>query len=208
MIELVQIVEEFLVAYNHDPNMSAWEQMKAREAQEKEERLREGQEREEAMRKLIFSESVTGDPEESPSGLKQIHATGGEVEKELARQVEALRKAGRKRRPSDNHDGVPPTVDADVEDDDRSDEFDEDEDEAPITGSSRYQTDFVELGLLGRGGGGEVVKVRNRLDRRIYAVKKIILESEQGKYAKLGALQNRKLRREVTTISTPNTDHR
>jgi hypothetical protein len=44
---------------------------------------------------------------------------------------------------------------------------------------------------LGRGGGGEVVKVR-RPDRRIYAVKKILLESERGKY---GALQNQKPRR-------------
>jgi hypothetical protein len=70
-----------------------------------------------------------------------------------------------------------------------------------LFGLSRYQTDFVELGLLGRGGGGEVVKVRNRLDRRIYAIKKIILEPEEGKYAKFGAIQNRKLRREVTTIS-------
>jgi translation initiation factor 2-alpha kinase 4 len=68
-------------------------------------------------------------------------------------------------------------------------------------GSSRYKSDFIELGVLGRGGGGEVVKVRNRLDRRIYAIKKIILESEQGKFAKAGAIQNRKLRREVTTIS-------
>ena len=57
------------------------------------------------------------------------------------------------------------------------------------------------MGVLGRGGGGEVVKVRNRLDRRIYAVKKIILESERGAFAKAGAVQNRKLRREVTTIS-------
>ena len=44
---------------------------------------------------------------------------------------------------------------------------------------SRYQTDFVELGPLGRGGGGEVVKAINRLDRRIYAIKKILLESEE-----------------------------
>ena len=31
---------------------------------------------------------------------------------------------------------------------------------------SRYQTDFVEMGILGRGGGGEVVQAINRLDRR------------------------------------------
>ena len=200
MIELVQVVEDFLVAHNHDPNMSAWEQMKAREAQEKEERLREEREREEAMRNLMLQESATGDPE-SPSGHRQFQTMGGEVEKELARQVEALRIAGLKRRQSDNLGGVPPTVDTDIDEDDDGDAFEEDEDEAPITGSSRYQTDFIELGLLGRGGGGEVVKVRNRLDRRIYAVKKIILESEEGKDAKFGAVQNRKLRREVTTIS-------
>ena len=65
----------------------------------------------------------------------------------------------------------------------------------------RYKTDFIELGVLGRGGGGEVVKVRNRLDRRIYAIKKIILESEHGRHEEIGALQNKKLLREVTTIS-------
>ena len=36
---------------------------------------------------------------------------------------------------------------------------------------------------------------------QIDAIKKIILESELGKFAKAGAVQNRKLRREVTTIS-------
>ena len=39
---------------------------------------------------------------------------------------------------------------------------------------SRYKTDFVELGRLGRGGYGEVVKSRNKLDGRFYAVKKIV----------------------------------
>lgn len=33
------------------------------------------------------------------------------------------------------------------------------------------------------------------------AIKKIVLESEEGKFAKYGAIQNAKLRREVTTIS-------
>lgn len=76
---------------------------------------------------------------------------------------------------------------------------------------SRYQTDFVELGPLGRGGGGEVVKAINRLDRRIYAIKRIVLESEEeegkdlSKRSKIknqrAVIQNQKLRREVTTIS-------
>ncbi|WPG97933.1 Serine/threonine-protein kinase [Acrodontium crateriforme] len=39
--------------------------------------------------------------------------------------------------------------------------------------ASRYATDFTEVGRLGRGGFGEVVKARNKLDGGIYAVKKI-----------------------------------
>lgn len=38
---------------------------------------------------------------------------------------------------------------------------------------SRYQLDFEELEVLGKGGYGQVAKVRNRLDGRLYAIKKI-----------------------------------
>ena len=38
---------------------------------------------------------------------------------------------------------------------------------------SRYANDFTEIGRLGKGGFGEVVKARNKLDGGIYAVKKI-----------------------------------
>jgi translation initiation factor 2-alpha kinase 4 len=38
---------------------------------------------------------------------------------------------------------------------------------------SRYHQDFDEAGQLGRGGYGQVVKARNKLDGRLYAVKKI-----------------------------------
>ena len=38
---------------------------------------------------------------------------------------------------------------------------------------SRYTNDFTEIGRLGKGGFGEVVKSRNKLDGGVYAVKKI-----------------------------------
>lgn len=59
---------------------------------------------------------------------------------------------------------------------------------------SRYYCDFKEIGLLGRGGGGEVVKVRNRLDRQLYAVKKIKLDPDD-------PTMKKKILREVKTIS-------
>ncbi|XP_038070148.1 eukaryotic translation initiation factor 2-alpha kinase 1-like [Patiria miniata] len=42
--------------------------------------------------------------------------------------------------------------------------------------TTRYQTDFEELGLLGKGGFGRVYKVRSKLDQRLYAIKKIKLK--------------------------------
>jgi translation initiation factor 2-alpha kinase 4 len=41
------------------------------------------------------------------------------------------------------------------------------------TSYSRYANDWVEQGRLGKGGYGEVVKARNKVDGRIYAIKKI-----------------------------------
>jgi translation initiation factor 2-alpha kinase 4 len=62
---------------------------------------------------------------------------------------------------------------------------------------SRYAQEFTELSLLGSGAYGEVWKVRHKLDRRIYAVKKIFIG---GSYLRSDVI-SRKIRREVTTIS-------
>ncbi|XP_031565352.1 eukaryotic translation initiation factor 2-alpha kinase 1-like [Actinia tenebrosa] len=44
------------------------------------------------------------------------------------------------------------------------------------TGRSRYGEEFIEIGRLGKGGFGSVVKVGNKLDGREYAIKKIALK--------------------------------
>ena len=45
-------------------------------------------------------------------------------------------------------------------------------------GASRFASEFDEAGHIGKGGFGEVVKARNRLDGRIYAIKKITGKSQ------------------------------
>eukprot|EP01135_Chromosphaera_perkinsii_P010509 Nk52_evm19s2152 gene=Nk52_evmTU19s2152 len=49
--------------------------------------------------------------------------------------------------------------------------------EVPVFASSRYLEDFEELGKLGDGGFGTVFKARNRLDGRVYAIKKVRLKN-------------------------------
>ena len=63
----------------------------------------------------------------------------------------------------------------------------------PTSSYSRYHSDFEELQLLGRGGFGEVFKVRHRLDKLLYAVKKIRL-------SRRGSAVNKRILREVSTI--------
>ncbi|KAF8880897.1 hypothetical protein CPB84DRAFT_1817292 [Gymnopilus junonius] len=58
--------------------------------------------------------------------------------------------------------------------------------------ASRWKEDWEELELLGKGAFGSVVKARNKIDNRIYAVKKIRLKSMQS---------NDKIFREVNALS-------
>lgn len=210
MLELVQVAEKFLFEHNRNPTMSAWEQMRAREKLQKDRELHTQNELSQLLDKSSksnVSESTVArirhDAEATESEKGNINPD--DLERELVRQRHALEEAYRKGRelglPGDGK--KPSKIDEDQNC--SSSDDDDDGDDAsfgkPAFSSSRYKNDFIELGILGRGGGGEVVKVRNRLDRRIYAIKKIILESEQGRHAKFGVVQNRKLRREVTTIS-------
>jgi translation initiation factor 2-alpha kinase 4 len=186
--ELVQLTEDFLLEHNQDPTMSAWEQMKAREAKEKAEKEKIEQERNTELQMLIQAENSSNNPYStamlSPENSRNVLSSFGQgcdssnVERELARQREAMDTAKSQRMKigslferisSDEVDcgeaGDVLRIDDGYENDD---DFD-DEDNGPpaaLVGYSRYKTDFIELGVLGRGGGGEVVKVRNRLDRR------------------------------------------
>ena len=221
ILELVQVVEKFLHEHNRDPTLSEWEQMKAREKLQKEKELRAQEELSQLMKSMSH-------PQTSPSGsitersmpyAEESESLKGtinpeDLERELMRQRCALEETRRLRQqdtlgvrrfPSAVATAEEAVTTPKLEEKEDDDEDFEDDYETAFgrvgASASRYKTDFIELGVLGRGGGGEVVKVRNRLDRRIYAIKKIILESEHGRHAKIGALQNRKLRREVTTIS-------
>ncbi|KAL0075948.1 kinase-like domain-containing protein [Phycomyces blakesleeanus] len=62
-------------------------------------------------------------------------------------------------------------------------------------GSSRYKSDFEEMEYLGKGGFGEVIKAKNKLDGRLYAVKKIRLDPRDSE-------DLRKILREVQTLSS------
>lgn len=55
----------------------------------------------------------------------------------------------------------------------------------PRPAGSRYKSEFEELEFLGRGGGGQVVKARNRLDGHLYAVKKIRLPHDRASETKI-----------------------
>lgn len=223
--ELVQIAEDFLLQHNVDPTFSAWDQEEARKARKLAEREAMETERRTKLGLLNTNDDSEAkgsssrlmlSPEHSrttitPRGTRDDFPSVAinEIEQELARQREALKEAQKrraenngemflKRKSSAESANANQRHDDDLDDDD--DDFDEEDEDAGPTmhGSSRYQNDFIELGVLGAGGGGQVCLARNRLDRRQYAVKKVPLLSESTRF---GKAQNKKLLREVVTIS-------
>ena len=167
--ELVQSVEDFLLTHNKDPtnaHVSAWDQMQQREEEKK-------KMAQEAKDKLDFMGE-----EISPSRLKEYdsqHASNviseferERIEREYERQKKAL-IAAKDRRTRQTSQGDNDSTFDNSYDDDESD-FDESYHDNDALTSSRYQNDFIQLEKLGKGGGGEVVKVRNRLDKRYGAI--------------------------------------
>ena len=193
--ELVQVAEDFLLVHNQDPTMlkmSAWEIMKAKENEAEKKALEQQKEFHKG-----FANDIDDDHDETRFKDEYVEASDRmnhdhsekakeEVEKELARQMEAfdVAAADRKKRNTGIDLGIQETsqtnqdhskISSNFENEGEDDEDwydDEENPQASLVSSSRYKTDFIELGLLGRGGGGEVVKVRNRLDKRICKEKK------------------------------------
>ena len=82
-------------------------------------------------------------------------------------------------------------------------ENDDEEIEKPLpfywvgTGQSRLQSEFSLLSKLGKGGYGDVYKVKNNLDEKTYAIKRIQLDPKNKPLTK-------KLKREVELLSRLN----
>jgi len=214
ILELVQLAEAYLVEHNQNPllkNVSAWDIQKAREEQKTKEQNKAilfNHEKETSYENLNESQRPRRGSEEYSSTIDgMVEVEDSDFKKELERELNAydVAKSNLRQKRLGHGATAEPVADTrnvlrDLDDED-DDVNDLDFDEPPPTSSSRYDSDFHELGILGRGGGGEVMKCRNRLDRRVYAVKKILLEREKGKHSSGAAERNQKLRREVTTIS-------
>ena len=182
--------------------MSAWDQMQEQKRTQNEQKERANQELNVLMGETSSSPAGALSPMHSTTterNAERREPAQTEVERELQRQREALEAAKRLRTAAGGLGGMMLDLRRNssgatgeyhenelATDEEEEDEIDFDDDytgNAGIgvaAGASRYKTDFIELGILGRGGGGEVVKVRNRLDRRIYAIKKIILGESFG----------------------------
>ena len=169
--ELVQLTEDFLLIHNKDPakaKISAWEQMKAREEKQRRQKVD------------IDDMSFHWSDKESPSYHQNENTLSNtehqidsrEIQEEIERQIQALSNAseGRRRNEITQDKALSTNDEGSIE----SGIFSEDEDnvnfddysDQNLNSLSRYKSDFIERKFLGRGGGGEVVKVINKLDRR------------------------------------------
>lgn len=166
--ELVQVTEDFLHSHNIDPTMSAYDTMKAREAEEKkilmekEKKLISFMDVDE-RKKIDRHFSDTGERYDTFDSAAKVR-----IQRELDRQDAALNHIHGNVPFNDLNDihDLSDSEDLDMtlreeEDDDYDDDFQFDEPTNGKGSSSRYNSDFIELGLIGRGGGGTVFKVRH-----------------------------------------------
>lgn len=100
-------------------------------------------------------------------------------------QTAVANKEGRRRKPSNHFD------DEDDEDIDSMKTFTD----YPL--QSRLNTEFEVIGVVGHGGFGEVLKVKNKLDSRFYAIKRIRTNPNSNKY-------NQQIIREIKLLSRLN----
>ena len=185
-IEMVQIVEEYLLRRNVDPTLpevSAWdvEMMRMRDI---------GGNGDSDGNKGVaiaglcpynnnYCEEEKGDNrrDEDDDTENYDDEDADEIEMEFTRRIEMIESAEKERMIKLRMGGIIEIEEREIDEDnddvdiydngDNEGEDDNIDDNRFVPSSSRYKNDFEELGVLGQGGGGEVVKVRNRLDKRI-----------------------------------------
>lgn len=172
MCEVIQVAEDYLLEHNKDPtraNRSAWEEMKEREAAEEEAERKQHKEQEAYRMKLLDDSSnqhrgryELSSVDKSGDGAEMTAAAAMEAERELQKQMETLDAAfaDRKRMKKLQSDFIDEeeedqSVAESIDDDFMDEDSDVGQDEAEpgttmISTASRYKSDFIELGLLGR----------------------------------------------------------
>ena len=168
--ELVEVAEDFLISHNKDPTMSAYDEMRAREEKEREIEL----EKEKKLHSFMYVTEEHSPSKRTVDSRPNVTFDIVAVQKEMDRQQAALKKAYEDPNAQDENvnkddvdfiDGFDMSLSGDVGDD--YDVFQLDQSKDRFDSSSRYKSDFVEIKQIGKGGGGTVFKVQNRLDRRI-----------------------------------------
>ncbi|KAF2869804.1 kinase-like domain-containing protein [Massariosphaeria phaeospora] len=67
--------------------------------------------------------------------------------------------------------------------------------------NDHYVRDFVELGVVGKGGYGKVFKAKHKLDNAMYAVKRIVSSTRMRKIQEQGLQELEKLLEEVRSLA-------
>eukprot|EP00743_Colponemidia_sp_Colp-15_P010346 GILK01011388.1.p1 GENE.GILK01011388.1~~GILK01011388.1.p1 ORF type:complete len:1281 (-),score=268.78 GILK01011388.1:111-3953(-) len=178
IFELIQQVQELLVPHNRKQMGSFYEEMMERKA---------AADQEYSRIQLEQARKAKETAEREKNALK------GQIEAELAwraelRKEQKQKKNGITRKTSEDENQLVGDL-HELGEVEQNFHF-----YVPSAFASRYRSDFEELEELGRGAAGEVVKVRNKIDKLCYAIKKIKLNANN-------PALNQKILREVTLLS-------